>query len=102
LDRQHLQNRRPDADRRRQRRGPDAERRHHSMPLTPDGFPAAVPDAPKPAPVVFVSDDSRAKHPWLPARVIARSVWRGPGHVRVRIDENGEAAPWRCGPTAAR
>jgi hypothetical protein len=44
---------------------------------------------------VFVSDESRTKHPWLPPRVIARSVWRGPGHLRVRVDERGDAVPWR-------
>ncbi len=62
------------------------------MPLTDAGVPAATPDAPKPSPVVFVSDESRARYPWLPARVIAGSVWRGPNHERVRVDEDGKAA----------
>jgi hypothetical protein len=77
----------------RHRHGPDTARRHRPIPLTPEGFPAAVPDAPRPSPVVFVSDESRARHPWLPARVIAGSVWRGPGHLRVRVDERGAATP---------
>jgi len=51
-----------------------------------------VPDAPKPSPVVFVSAASLARYPWLPPRVIAGSVWRH-GHVRVRVDESGDAAP---------
>jgi hypothetical protein len=98
LIRQHHQDRRPDhATHHRHRRGPDAERRHHHIPLTPEGVPAAIPDAPRPSAVVFVSDESRAKHPWLPPRVIARSVWRGPGHLRVRVDERGDAVPWRRG-----
>jgi len=46
---------------------------------------------------VFVSDESRAQYPWVPGRVIAGSVWRGPGHERVRIDENGVARPWKTG-----
>ena len=60
--------------------------------LNADGVPAAVPDAPKPSPVVHVSEESRARYPWLPARVIAGSVWRGPANERVRVDENGIAA----------
>ncbi len=59
-------------------------------------MPAAVPDAPPTSPVVFVSDLSRARFPWLPGRVIAGSVWRGSGHERVRVDEHGEAQLWRC------
>jgi hypothetical protein len=55
--------------------------------------PVAVPDAPKASPVVFVSAESMARYPWLPARVIAGSVWRGPGHLRVRVDETGTATP---------
>ncbi|WP_242393215.1 hypothetical protein [Anaeromyxobacter oryzisoli] len=54
------------------------------------------------SPVVFVSDASRARFPWLPGRVIAGSVWRGEGHVRVRVDEHGEATPWRCPAAVAR
>lgn len=63
------------------------------MVLNEEGVPAAVPDAPRPSPVVFVSAESRARYPWLPARVIAGSTWRGPGHVKVRVDETGHAAP---------
>ncbi len=66
------------------------------MPLTEEGFPAATPEMPRPSPVVSVSDQSRARYPWLPARVIAGSVWRGPDRIRVRIDEVGTALPWRC------
>jgi hypothetical protein len=61
--------------------------------LNEEGVPAAVPDAPRPSPVVFVSAESLARYPWLPARVIAGSVWRGPGHLRVRVDEAGNAEP---------
>jgi len=68
------------------------------MPFTDEGFPASTPDAPRPSPAVFVSDECRARYPWLPARVIAGSVWRGPQHERVQVDESGNAAPWRCGP----
>ncbi len=60
--------------------------------LNAEGVPAAVPDAPKPSPVVLVSKESRARYPWLPARVIAGSIWRGPANERVRVDENGIAA----------
>jgi hypothetical protein len=83
-------------NKRRNRRGPPGAPRHHRpMPLTDEGVPAAVTDAPKPSPVVAVASDSRARYPWLPARVIAGSVWRGPEHARVRVDEQGNAAPWR-------
>jgi hypothetical protein len=82
--------------RRRHRSAPDGERRHHAgFTLTEEGFPAAVPDAVKPSAVVTVTDESRARFPWLPARVIAGSVWRGPRHERVRVDEAGRASPWR-------
>jgi hypothetical protein len=64
---------------------------HQRIPLTPEGFPAAAPDAPPVSPVVFVSDESRKSFPWLPGRVIAWSVWHGPDHVRVQIDESGHA-----------
>ncbi len=47
-----------------------------------------------PSPAVFTSDAARTKWPWLPRRVIAGSVWRGPGHERVRVDDHGEASPW--------
>jgi hypothetical protein len=42
--------------------------------------------------VALVSEESRARYPWLPGRVIAGSVWRGPANERVRVDENGIAA----------
>ena len=64
------------------------------MPLTAEGFPAATAEVPKPSPTVFVSDESRARYPWLPARVIVGSVWRGPQQERVRVDETGNAAAW--------
>jgi hypothetical protein len=70
--------------------------------MNDEGMPAAVPDAPSVSPVVFVSEQSRAEYPWLPARVIAGSVWRGPHHARVRVDESGNAAQWRCGPATGR
>lgn len=61
--------------------------------LTPEGVPAAAPDAPPPSPVVSVAAESRARYPWLPGRVIAGSIWRGPQHERVRVDERGVATP---------
>ena len=73
-----------------------------TVPLTDEGFPAAVPDGAKLSPVVSVSEESRRHYPWLPARIIAGSVWRGPEHARVRVDETGTAVPWRCGPPPAR
>ena len=79
------------------RRGP-REQRHDPVPLTDEGVPAATADAPKPSPVVFVSDESRARFPWLPPRAIAGSVWRGPRHERVVVDSNGTATLWRRGP----
>ncbi len=60
--------------------------------MTPEGVPAALSDAPRPSPVVVVSDESRARYPWLPPRVIAGSVWRGPNQERVQVDERGHAA----------
>lgn len=102
LIRPHHESRRPDqGSGRRHRRAPDGERRRHFIPLTPEGVPAATPDAPKPSPVVLVAEDARARYPWLPARVIAGSVWSGPGHVRLRVAENGEASPWPRGPRSA-
>ncbi|ABC82717.1 hypothetical protein [Anaeromyxobacter dehalogenans] len=68
---------------------------HPHIPLTDEGTPAAIPDAPPVSPVVFVSEESRRRYPWIPPRVIAGSVWRGPGHERVRVDEHGDAAPWK-------
>lgn len=86
----------PRGTQRRHRRVPrDPGRQRHSLPLTAEGVPAATPDAPPVSPVVFVSDESRARFPWLPGRVIAGSVWRGPTTERVRVDEHGHAAPWR-------
>jgi len=77
----------------RRPRLPQQERRHNpAVALNADGVPAAVPDAPKPSAIVFVSEESRARYPWLPARVIAGSLWRGPANERVRVDENGVAA----------
>ena len=66
---------------------------HPVVTLNEDGVPAAVPDVPRPSPVVFVSAESLALYPWLPPRVIAGSVWRGPGHLKVRVDESGNAVP---------
>lgn len=54
-------------------------------------MPVAVPDAPRPSPAVFVSAESLARYPWLPPRVIAGSIWRGPANERVRVDESGTA-----------
>jgi hypothetical protein len=79
----------------RNRRGPRGPARHHPLPLTEEGVPAATPDAPRPSPVVDVAEESRARYPWLPPRVIAGSVWRGPHAERVRVDEEGRAQPWR-------
>ncbi len=86
---------RHDRPARRQRRtlrgaGPQAQ----FIPVTAEGFPAAVPDVPPPSPAVFTTEAARATYPWLPARVIAGSIWRGPAHVKVRVDAAGEAAPW--------
>ncbi len=86
---------------RHQRRGPNGER-HDPIHLTSDGVPAAAPDAPKPSLVVFVSDESRTRYPWLPGRVIAGSVWRGPKHERIQVDATGNAMPWRSGPGTPR
>jgi hypothetical protein len=82
--------------RRRQRPARGAlGRRHERIVLTEEGVPAATPDSTPVSPVVFVSDETRARYPWIPGRVIAGSVWRGPDHTRVRVDENGNAAPWK-------
>ena len=85
-------------DKRRHRRGPRApghQRHAHAIPLTDEGVPAAIPDAPRPSPVVFVTNESHARFPWLPRRVIAGSVWRGPNAERVQVDESGRAELWR-------
>jgi hypothetical protein len=85
---------RPPQGRRRQRKH-QSQAAHHrqppSIPLNEEGVPVAVADAPRPSPVVTVSAESRARYPWLPARVIAGSSWRGPAHERVRVDEQGNA-----------
>jgi hypothetical protein len=86
----------------RHRRAPDVARRHHALALTPDGVPAASPDAPRPSPVVRLSDESRARYPWLPERVIAGSVWSGPRHVRVQVDASGNACSWPSTPGGLR
>lgn len=97
MNRSHHEQHQDRAGRRRNRRtGARGERRQHAIPLTPEGVPAATPDAPPVSPVVFVSEESRARYPWLPGRVIAGSVWRGPAFERVRVDENGNAVRWRC------
>jgi hypothetical protein len=62
--------------------------------LADSGVPAALPGSSPPSPPVFVSEESRVRYPWLPPRVIAGSVWRGPSHEKVRVDANGEAVPW--------
>jgi len=82
---------------RRTRHGP-AEGHARTIALTDAGVPAATPDSPVTSPVVMVSDESRARFPWLPPRVIAGSIWHGPQHVRVKIDDSGEARPWRSPP----
>ncbi|MBK9517928.1 MAG: hypothetical protein IPO09_11330 [Anaeromyxobacter sp.] len=81
---------------RRQRRGPRgaAQQRPAPIPVTEAGVPAAVPDAPVASPAVFTTEATRALYPWVPARVIAGSVWRGPGHLKVKVDANGEATVW--------
>jgi hypothetical protein len=98
LDRAHQENRNARNNNKRRRRrlpGAPAARHHQPVPLTAEGMPAATPDSPAVSPVVFVTDESRATHPWLPPRVIAGSVWRGPGHLRLRVDEHGNAQPWK-------
>jgi hypothetical protein len=87
---------RPQQGRRRQRKHQSSAAPHRQQPTIPlneEGVPAAVPDAPRPSPVVFVSAESLARYPWLPPRVIAGSLWRGPKHERVKVDEQGNAAP---------
>ncbi len=92
----HTTDRRSRRRHRRPLRGDAHEpRRAPSILLTDEGFPAATPDGPKPSSAVFVSDESRARFPWLPRRVIAGSVWRGPQHERVKVDETGRAEHWR-------
>ena len=65
------------------------------MPVTPSGVPAAIPGTEPPSAVVFTTAESRALYPWVPVRVIAGSVWRGPDQQRVRVDAEGVARPWR-------
>lgn len=102
MNRMHHDSQQDHGSRRRGRRSARGDRRHHVIPLTPEGVPAAVADSPPVSPVVSVSSDSRTRYPWLPARVIAGSVWRGPDFVRVRVDGDGEAVPWRCSAAAGR
>jgi hypothetical protein len=67
--------------------------------MTEEGVPAAAPGAAAlVSAVVSVSGESRARFPWLPPRVIAGSVWRGPAHERVRVDSSGKAEPVSAGP----
>jgi len=66
----------------------------HGGPLTESGMPAATPNAPPTSATVFTTDESRARFPWLPQRVITGSIWRGPAHERVKVDANGNATPW--------
>lgn len=87
---------------RRTSRAPSREGRHEAVTFTEEGFPAATPDSPKPSPVVLVSDESRARYPWLPRRAIAGSVWHGPKHERVKVDQKGAASAWRRGPAQVR
>jgi hypothetical protein len=94
LSRPHDHGGRRGRDARHGPRAPHAERRREPpVALNADGVPVATPDAPRPSPVVLVSDESRARYPWLPARVIAGSIWRGPANERVRVDERGAAVP---------
>jgi hypothetical protein len=76
---------------RRQGSSNGEQRAHPPIALNEDGVPVAAPDDPRPSPVVFVSAESLARYPWLPARVIAGSIWRGPANERVRVDESGTA-----------
>jgi hypothetical protein len=92
LNRQHRQGPKP-GRRGKRRQGPPRDQRHPPIALNEEGVPVATPDAPRPSPVVFVSAASLARYPWLPARVIAGSVWRGPANERIRVDESGEAGP---------
>jgi hypothetical protein len=91
----HRDNRPGGRGKRRRPRGNGHAPRTERITLTEDGVPAATPDAPAVSPVVLVTAESRKRYPWIPPRVIAGSVWRGPGHLRVRVDERGEAAPWK-------
>jgi hypothetical protein len=100
--RQEILSRRKNDKRRRRGFSPHGGQERHHIPLTPEGVPAAVPDATPTSGVVFVSDEARAQYPWLPGRVIAWSVWRGPGHLRVQIDERGDAVALGARPVLAR
>ncbi len=85
---------------RRQRRDARAPERHLTgISMTREDTQAAAPGAPTPlSPVVLVAAESRERFPWLPARVIAGSVWRGPAHERVRVDLGGHAEPVTVAP----
>jgi hypothetical protein len=65
-----------------------------ATPLTDTGVPAASPGGPPCSATVFTTEESRLLYPWLPQRVIAGSIWRGPAHERVKVDANGDASPW--------
>ncbi len=94
MSKPHRQSPRPrDRSKRRQRAPGGAQHQHPPVPLNADGVPVALADGPKASKVVTVSAESLARYPWLPARVIVGSIWRGPGHVRVRVDEHGVAVP---------
>ncbi len=86
--------------RQRQRRDGHAfERRLSGISMMREDMPAAASGAPTPlSPVVQVVAESRERFPWLPARVIAGSVWRGPSHERVRVDLGGRAEPVTTAP----
>jgi hypothetical protein len=98
----YLNNSRDKRGRRRRGHGPNGVTARHHIPLTPEGVPATAPDAPPTSGVVIVSDESRALYPWLPGRVIAWSVWRGPAHVRVQIDQHGNAQQLGVRPVLTR
>jgi hypothetical protein len=87
----------PDRSTRLRHRHGGEERRHPAASITVDGFPGYMPDSPKLSPVVAVTDESRARYPWLPSCVIAGSIWSGPRHERVQVDEDGGAAAWPRG-----
>ena len=79
----------------RQRLDVRAPERHLTgISLTREDMAAAVSGAPTPlSPVVRVVAENRERFPWLPACVIAGSVWRGPSYERVRVDLGGRAEP---------
>jgi hypothetical protein len=95
MDAPHHEGRADRRGSRRFRRAPaEGARRGPAISLTPEGLPAMTPHAPPPSPVVVVSEEGRGRYPWLPARVIAGSVWSGPRQVRVQVDRSGNVAAW--------